>query len=204
MSNALIHNIHEYDLNVDAREIFLNSYISDIDEPGVDFRMAVKFNKNLRILNAISGKPILVHQHTIGGYWNDGMGIYDAMCASKSVITILCYASAGSMSSIIPQAATYRVLTPNCDWMIHFGSNSIDTNTISYIQDAEWNKKLVRRMLDIYVGRCKDGEKFKNWSEARIRNFLIRQMEKKQEVNLTSREDNIVGYEDLVFLNIFL
>ena len=98
--------VHDYGLCINSREIYLHSYIGESeDEPGVDYRMAVRFQKNLNILSRVSEEPILIHMHTIGGCWPDGMGIYDAIKFSPCHITILCYGSVSSMSSVILQSA---------------------------------------------------------------------------------------------------
>ena len=45
---------HTCGLDVDHREIYLHSYIANVDEdPGIDYRMASHFAKNIRILDLI-------------------------------------------------------------------------------------------------------------------------------------------------------
>ena len=66
--------------DVERREIYLHGYITNTEEdPGVEYRMATNFYKNIRMLDAISNNPILVHMHSVGGNWHDGMVIYDAI-----------------------------------------------------------------------------------------------------------------------------
>ena len=108
-NSELINDVHNFSLNVETREIFLNSHIADCEEEaGVDWRMATKFNKNIRLLTSgpQAEQPILIHMHTVGGNWEDGLAIYDIInsCANTH-ITIIAYAHARSMSSIIFQAA---------------------------------------------------------------------------------------------------
>jgi len=195
--SELTHDIHTYGINIDTRELFLHGAF-DAEEPGVDFRMSIQFEKNIRILESLNKKPILVHLHTVGGYWHDGMAIYDTIKTCSSSVTILCYASAESMSSIIPQAADYRVMMPNAQFMIHYGSCGHHTNYLSHLSDAENNKRITKLMFDIYVTRCKNGEKFKNWSDNKVFNFLEREMQRKQEVYLTARETVEWGFADAV------
>ena len=48
-TSELIHDVHNFNLDIEAREIFLHSHVSDEgEEPGVDWRMATKLNKNIR------------------------------------------------------------------------------------------------------------------------------------------------------------
>lgn len=198
--SELIYDAQEYGINVDTRELFVHGYAGDVDEePGVDYRMAVKFVKNLNILNHFGDKPILVHMHTFGGIWPDGMAMYDAIKASKSPVTVLSYAHARSMSSIIPQAAEYRVLMPNCDFMFHPGSaGGGGCNLLSYWSDAKDNMRLYEIMINIYVGKAKHGNHFVDWTEEEIKEHFKREMEKRQEVYLTARQAVDWGLADAV------
>jgi len=110
-----LYEIHTYGVNIETREIYLHSVGLDHEgeESGVESQMAVRFVKNLHTLNSISSRPIIIHSHSVGGNWTDGMAIFDAIKASPSYTTCICYASAESMSSIIPQAADTRVLMPH-------------------------------------------------------------------------------------------
>lgn len=195
--SELVYDVHQHCVNIDTREIFLHSWLQDDEETGVDYRMAVVFEKNMRILHQLDKeKPILVHMHSIGGYWNDGMAIYDSVSFSSCPITILCYGHATSMSSVVLQAADQRIIMPNANFMLHYGGSAIDSNHISYISDAKWTEYLGERMLDIYVSRCIHGLKFDGWTEKRIRNYLDREMKHKQEVYLTAEESLDWGLVD--------
>ncbi len=59
--------------------------------------------------------------HSVGGSWNDGMAIFDAIQLSKSYVTIISYGQAESMSSVILQAADKRVKIslPECIGMVY-------------------------------------------------------------------------------------
>ena len=96
--------LHRYGLLRESREIFLNSALENTDgDPGVDYRMATTFIKNLRLLELDSGdKPIIIHQNSIGGDWCDGMAIFDAIQHSICPIIVITHGIAASMGSIIP------------------------------------------------------------------------------------------------------
>jgi len=51
----LLHDVHTYNINVHTREIFLHGNISEMAEydPGVDYRMATTFLKNLTVLEQL-------------------------------------------------------------------------------------------------------------------------------------------------------
>ena len=45
-------DVHNYSLDFNNREIYLHGYIANCDEdPGVDYRMASSFIKNIRMMN---------------------------------------------------------------------------------------------------------------------------------------------------------
>lgn len=204
--SELIWDVHTHSINVDTREIFLHGHVFTdevIDgEPGVDYRMATTFIKNLRILDYLEEKPILVHMLTCGGCWNFGMAIYDAIKSSHNHVTVLAYAHSRSMSSIIPQAADIRVIMPNCDFLIHFGTEELSGNYTSVISSIKWSEYIAERMLDIYVEKCKEGEYWRRHNmltEKDIKEWLRHEMHQRQEFYMSARESVNMGFYDGVF-----
>ena len=127
--SQLITDIHDRNINVSTREIYLHSVYGSGEEAGIDYRVATTFIKNLHILEQLGKTNILVHTHTIGGSWNDGLMILQAMRLSKCVVNTLAYGQASSMSGIIIQGSDKRVLMPDCEFMIHHGSISIEDSS---------------------------------------------------------------------------
>jgi len=194
-------NIHEYNCNPPTREIYLHSYYNSEsnDEIGVDFRMATTFAKNLNLLNHQNSTNILVHMHTVGGDWNDGIAIYNNVLFSIAPITILAHAHARSMSSIILQAADTRVLMPDADFMIHHGYIGEEGVTTAVESSIAHNKRLTKRMLAIYALKCIDGEYFKkhkSMTPAKVMTFLNRQIEKYVDWWMTAEEAVDYGFAD--------
>lgn len=126
IEDGVISHVNDYGLDVEHREIFLfprEEYMygggeEGLEEPGVDFGMANQFIKNLRLLSNLSDEPILIHLKSCGGDWIEGLAMYQAIKACKNHITILNYASARSMSSIIFCAADYRAMLPFSTFMV--------------------------------------------------------------------------------------
>ena len=81
-SESIVSQAHEYDIITSRREIFLHSYFDGEEESGVDYRVANRFLKNIKILESISDEPIVIHQQSVGGDWEAGMFIYDSLVAS--------------------------------------------------------------------------------------------------------------------------
>lgn len=205
MSNSINNNanvlstIHDYNIDIDNREIYLHSYISDEnDEPGVDYRSAILFEKNLRYLNSISLEPILVHMHLPGGDWQDCLGIYDAIKASKSKVIIVATAKVESSSSVLLQAADLRILTSNTNFLIHYGSLSIDNEHKAALSTVQWSEKESEKMIDIFTEKCMNSMicKEKNWKRMMARKHIVSQLATKRDWILTSDEAVRYGFVD--------
>lgn len=199
--SELIYDAHCFGIILDTRELFLNSSF-DADEEIIDYKCANTFIRNLQILNSMGSDPILIHMATCGGIHEYGMAIYDAIRASKSDITILTYAHARSMSSIIPQAAKWRIIMPNADFLIHYGTwENPQQNFQSIVSEVNWSQKQTEQMLDIYVGRCKEGAFWQreNMEEKEIKKWLKDNIASKQELYMSPKESVDKGFMDAIF-----
>jgi ATP-dependent protease ClpP protease subunit len=193
-------SIHNFGIDVPNREIYLHSYLSDSDEePGIDFKSAVVFEKNLRYLNLISNDPILVHMHMPGGEWQDCLGMFDAIKSSTAKVTILAYAKAESSSSVLLQSAHLRILMPNTNLMIHYGFLSIDgEHSKAAASSIKWNEEECDKMIDIFTDRCMNGiiAKEKNWKRMMARKHITSQIANKCDWILTAEEAVYYGFAD--------
>ena len=124
--------------------------------------MAINFVKNIRHLDSLSSGEIRINMQSIGGGWQAGMAIYDAIQACKSYVTIVAYGQAESMSGIILQAADNRLMSPHSHFMAHFGSTDCSGDYLSAQKWAELDKQNLETMLDIFATKCqKTGKYFK-------------------------------------------
>ena len=199
--SELIYDIHNFGLNADTRELFLHPDCNiDGDDAEVDHRMAANLIKNIRFLDSQNNKPIIIHMCTFGGSWEYGLAIYDSIKASMSVVYIVSYACARSMSSIILQAGDYRILSPNTYFMIHDGIDGYEGTNKGLISYAKQAQISYEYMLDIYMDRCKSGSYFieKDMSDLQIRNFLKKQINKNQEWYLSPQEAMQYGFADYI------
>jgi ATP-dependent protease ClpP protease subunit len=196
--NTLINDIHTYNIDIDNREIYLHSHIADSDEVGVDYRSAVIFEKNLRFLNLLSLDPILVHMHLPGGDWQDCLGIYDSIRASKSKIIIVATAKVESSSTVLLQAADLRILTPNTNFLIHYGSISVDNEHKAALSMVQWSEKESEKMIDIFTEKCMNSKicKEKNWKRMMARKHIVSQLATKRDWILTAEEAVDYGFAD--------
>lgn len=194
----LISEIHNHHINHLTREIYLHGYVDADEEPGVDYRMATSFIKNLHILELQNSQNILIHMHTIGGNWSDGMAIFNSIRLSKSPITIIGYAQASSMSGIVFQAADKRVLMPDCEIMIHHGSIALDDNTMAVKSAVDQNEKYCRRMLQLFAERAILGKYFKErkYSLRKAMTFIDQKIKQNGDWYLMPDEAVYYGFAD--------
>lgn len=172
------------------------------DEPGVNFMMATRVIKNLHYFrNQSVTDRVIIHLHTCGGVWEEGMAIYDNIKMMPYPVTIVNHTHARSMSSIILQAADDRVMLPNSCFMFHKGQLMLSGHHTEVMTSAEWCKMLDRKMIDIYTEVLVKGKKFANTSEKLIRSHLNSIMSKKLDVYLTAEDAVDWGFADRVIHN---
>lgn len=178
----VIGDIHSYNMNIKSREIYLHGHIGNDEEedPGIEYKMASKFIKNIRTLDSINSKPILIHMFSVGGEWQSGMAIYDAIVMCKSFVSILVYGQAESMSSIVLQASDNRVMTPNAYFMSHYGNGGYAGNYLDIQAANKYDKHCCDVMLDIYANSFIKSkvfkESYKGGTIEKARNYLMRKM----------------------------
>ena len=160
---------------------------------------ANQFIKDLRILSNLNDEPILIHLKSSGGDWVEGLAMYQAIQACPNHITMLNYASARSMSSIIFSAADYRVMMPYSTFMVHTGTNTIDGTGTQVRTEFEEVLKADRIMFDIYIEKLRKASKFEGWSDKRIENWLWKKMREKEEVYFTAEEAVEHNFADAIF-----
>ena len=191
-------DIHNYNIDVVNREIYLHSYFADDDEPGVDYRSAITFEKNLRYLNLLSLDPILIHMHMPGGDWQDCLGIYDNIKNSKSPICIVAYSKVESSSTVLLQAADLRILSQHTNFLIHYGSISVDNEHKAALSMIQWSEKESEKMIDIFTDRCINSKiyKEKNWKRMIAKKHIVNQLATKRDWILTAEEAVDYGFAD--------
>lgn len=200
MSNIrdTIGEIHNYGIDVKNREIYLHSAKDNGDEdPGVDYRMAINFVKNIRHLDSFNNDEIRINMQSIGGSWGAGTSIYDAIASCKSYVTIVVYGQAESMSGIILQAADNRLMSPSSYFMTHFGSTDCSGDYQSSQNWAELDKYNLELMLNIFASKCVNGKFFqeRGYNLSKTKSYIKRRM-KDGDWYLNSHEAVQFGFVD--------
>ena len=206
-SDDHISKIHDYQLDIQNNNIYLFPWkelagFTEFPgtEPGVEFTMSSKFILNARLcMQSNPNSPLMVHMKTCGGDWNEGMAIFDMLINYPCDTTILNYTHARSMSSIIFQAATKRVMMPHSYFMFHDGTYSDSGTLKTVLSGLAFYDKTGPVMLNLYTERMKQRGKFSSWSRERIKDFLVDEMNKKEDVYLTAKEAVEWGLADSIF-----
>jgi ATP-dependent protease ClpP protease subunit len=197
--SEVIFDVHNFGLNIDTNEIFLHPNM-EVESDEVDHRTATTFIKNIRLLDTSpSIDPIIIHLNTNGGDWVYGMAIYDAIKACQKRVITVSYSQAVSISSLIPQAADYRVIMPNTIFMIHHGTIGIEDTPKGTLSYVEFNHSLNQKMIDIYSEACTDSEYFNGKTSKEIGLYIQNMIDKKQEWYMTAEESVYYGFMDKVF-----
>lgn len=194
-----LNSIHQYNIDINNREIYLHSYFSDSEEGGVDYRSAVNLEKNIRYLNTLSLEPILVHMHLPGGEWQDCLGMFDTIRLSKAKVIILAYAKAESCSGVLLQSSNLRILMPNTNLLIHYGSFTLDgEHSKAAASSVKWNESECDKMIDIFTDRCMNSQicTEKNWKRMMARKHIVSQIANKCDWILTAEEAVYYGFAD--------
>ena len=197
--NDILEEIHDYCIDIENREIYLHSHsLHTDDDPGVEFKMANRFIKNLFWLDKNPG-TINIHLNSIGGDFYSGLMIYDVVQTSRSHINMICHGEVASIGTVILQAADVRISMPNCNFMLHFGSGSAgDENYINAQSYQESHNKLVSTMLNIYAEKCKNGVFFKGKTKNQIKSFLRNKFKTKGDWYINAVEAQHYGFIDKI------
>ena len=196
-----LYYIHAHGIDVQNREIYLHSCLDGEEEAGVDYRSAIAFEKNLRYLCMISKEPILIHMHLPGGDWEDCMAIYDAIQTCKVKTTILAYGKVQSASSVILQAPNHRIIMPNTNVLIHYGSISLDSeHSKAASNHVQWNERECEKMVNIFVDRCINSPlaEEKNWKKVMVKKHIVSQLANRCDWILTAEEAVYYGFADAI------
>lgn len=198
----LIDHIHDNRVNPKTREIFLfpDEWVAETqeEEPGVNYALANKFIINMSLLESVSHEPITIQMKTCGGDWTEGMAIYDAIKKSPCHVTIVNHTHARSMSSIILQAADWRIMRPSSYFMFHEGCYGDDGELKGVRSTFEFHEKHGELMYEIYMREMAATKKFKGKRKKQLRKILQDTIDIKTHVYLMPEEAIEWGFADVI------
>lgn len=206
LMEAAIDDFHDYRVDRHSFTIFVGGDpdLEDYDvtgvEPGVEHRMADRFDINLSILSGIDPKrPILVQMASCGGLWEEGMQMFGALLTAPNPITVLGTKWCRSMSSIIPLAADRFYMRMPAKYMYHHGYfefEGLDQEAMT--ADVE-RRKSREVMMRLYTARLQEQGQFLGQTESFIRKHLKRRLLEEIDVWFDADEAVIWGFVDGVF-----
>ena len=207
IDDSVITYINDYGIDPEHRELFLfprEEYMygggeEGLAEPGIDFSIANQFIRNLRLLSNLSEEPILIHLKSCGGDWVEGLAMYQAIKSCRCHVTILNYASARSMTSIIFSAGDHRAMMPFSTFMFHEGTNAVYGTAKQVYTEIEECKKADSIMANIYVEKLRESVLFEGWTDKKINTWIKKKMDQKEEVYFDAEESVEHNFADTIF-----
>ncbi len=193
-----LYDIHNINIDIKNREVYLHSPPDFEEESGVDFKTAINLYKNITYLSNINYDPIIIHMYLPGGVWEDCLGIYDIIKQCPCKIILIASAKVESASSVIFKAADLRILMPNTNMLIHYGSLSIDNEHKAVMSNLEWSERESNKMIDIFTEKCIQGPlaKEKRWKKMSARKHIMTQLANKSDWILNATEATHYGFSD--------
>lgn len=144
-----IAHFHDTDIHLPSRTISLVDGIFETE--------CSKLIKNIHMLNEKSNDPITLKMATTGGFVYDMWAIHDAIKESNSKVTIVVYGYCMSAGTVILQAASKRILSPNTRFMMHYGSEgSYPTHSKDFQRSAKESEVNNEMMEKIYLDRIQE------------------------------------------------
>lgn len=143
----------EHGIDWNRRTVFL---VGAVDE-----EMSEKVLKAFHVFEATDGY-VHIKLNSEGGYWTDGMAIYDAIKACRHKVVVSVFGEVSSIASVILQAADVRLMSPNSTMLIHYGTDGTNENASDFQQRAAYGKVLRQKLERIYQRRL-------GWDKAALR-----------------------------------
>ena len=153
-----IENLYDRNIDIEKRAIFFCPWqgVEGDDSWGVSDTSVQNMIKGLYLLNQSGTQPIKIIWNADGGEWAAGMALYDIIKAISSHITMQCYGRVRSMGTLILQACDKRLLSPNCQFLMHYGDFKVESESRNAIADAMEEKRCNEVMEKIYLDRIKE------------------------------------------------
>jgi ATP-dependent protease ClpP protease subunit len=202
----VLEDVHLYRVNRHTFTVYVGgdplhtAIDANLNEPGVEYLMADRFEMNLSILSGIDPqRPILVHLASCGGDWYAGMQMFGAILTCPNPVTVLATRWARSMTSIIPLAADRFVMRPPARYMFHDGHAAMSGTVKESLTDADELRKSSEIMLRIYVARLKERGIHKAKTDEELATLLRDLMDRRSDVWFSADEAKRWGFADGVF-----
>jgi len=152
-----VERFHDNSIYLPSRTIYFGATGVDgqFDNDEVNSRTVAQVIKNLHILEIKDIQAITLLLNSPGGFWEDGIAVYDIIKKMKSPVTIIGIGKLYSMGSIIFQAGSNRFLYSHTKMMIHDGTDGYKGDSKSFENWAKDSKRVRESMYGIYFEHMK-------------------------------------------------
>jgi ATP-dependent protease ClpP protease subunit len=158
-----------YGLEPDTRTIFMGTN-HESENTGTDYLMAQRVIKGLHILEKSKGE-IRIIMNNEGGFWFDGVAMYDYIRACKNQVVIEVYGQASSMGAILLQAADVRRVAKHAKVMVHYGKDGLSMEHPEIYRRWENESDRIKQEIhNILLPRIR--EKKKRFAESQLAGIL--------------------------------
>lgn len=197
ISDEILGYTHTNNVNIADRIIYTCSYFEQ-DDWAMDFRQAVSFVRSLDYLNSLSSDPITIKMFSPGGCYYAGMMMYDAIKSSPSETTLHILGFGASMGSLVPQAATTRLISGNSSFMIHRLSYEDSGDLLRMKSGVVFAEHQLELMYYIYANRCINGKFFKSKKMGvnAVKDYIRERLEKSSDWWMTAEDAVHYGFID--------
>jgi ATP-dependent protease ClpP protease subunit len=197
ISDEILGYTHTNNVNVKDRIIYSSSHFEQ-DDWSMDFRQSLSFIRNLDYLNSLSSDPITIKMFSPGGCYYAGMMMYDAIKNSIAETTVQITGIGASMGSIVPQAATHRLISRYSSFMIHRLSYEDSGDLLRLKSGVVFAEHQLDCMYDIYADRCANGKFFKSkkMNQNAVKDYIRERLEKSSDWWMSAEESVHYGFMD--------
>lgn len=131
------------------------------EEDYIEGALTSKMIKGLHLLDIDYNKiiPISVIVNTGGGCAYNSLAIYDAIRACQNNVVTIGIGKVMSGGAIVLQAGDERVMYPNCTFLMHYGSLTIDEKNKDLEETIKENQRINDFQLDLFYRHMKEKKK---------------------------------------------
>jgi len=153
-----IEDLYSKNIDIERRTIFFSPWqgIENHSNWEVSDASIQNIIKGLYLLDNGGKDDITIIWNSHGGEWAAGMALYDYIQEIKNNVIMKCYGRVRSMGTIILQACNKRMLSPNCQFMIHYGASKEEDESRNVIANVKEEERTNEVMEQIYLKKIKE------------------------------------------------
>lgn len=135
----------EKGISLETRVIVLEGYDGEVEFDSMTNAIKALHLMEVRAKRSNKAMPITLIINTPGGFWSDGMALYNTIESLESHVTMIALGQCCSMGAWLLQAADYRIIAPDCTFMIHDGRSGTAGSANSNYNWAKYEKEIIQK-----------------------------------------------------------